>query len=156
MNPLEQKSRERNRTVRMGWYKFLIYFALWLGSVLNLWNGIQMATGLVYSDDAAIVYGYLPSLRIVDILYGALLLLCAAFGIYTRFMLAQFRKIGPTCLYALYAAIIVLPLGYAVLVSALIGANVLESDTLASAATSAVMLVVNIVYFRARKDLFVN
>lgn len=156
MNPLEQQSQERNRPMRMGWYNFLIYFALWLGSALNLWNGIQTATVLVYGDNAAIIYGYLPSLRIVDILYGIFLLLCAAFGIYTRFMLAQYRKIGPTCLYVLYAAVTVMPLVYTALVGAILGANVFDADTLSSAAVRAAMLVVNILYFRKRKDLFVT
>lgn len=156
MNPLEQQSQERNRPMRMGWYNFLIYFALWVSAVSNVWNGLQMATGLVYGDDAALVYGYLPSLQIADILYGVFLLLCAAFGIYTRFMLAQYRKIGPTCLYVLYAAVTVMPLVYTAFVGAMLGANMLDADTLSSAAVGAVMLVVNILYFRKRKDLFVT
>lgn len=140
----------------LGWYKFLIYFALWLSAVLSLWNGIKMLTGLVYGGDAALVYRYLPTLKIVDMAYGVLILLCAALAIYARFMLAQYRRSGPPCLYALYIATNAADLLYVAATSLLLGESTLNSQTSSSCVTSVIFLLINITYFQKRKHLFVN
>lgn len=140
----------------LGWYKFLIYFALWLSAVLSLWNGIKMLTGLAYGSDAALVYRYLPTLKIVDMAYGVLILLCAALAIYSRFMLAQYRRSGPPCLYALYIATNAADLLYVAATSLLLGESTLNSQTASSCVTSVIFLIINITYFQKRKHLFVN
>lgn len=141
---------------RMKWFKFLINFALWASAVLNVWNGIQLVTGLVYAGDAELVYAYLPTLRVYDIAYGVLLLACAAFAVFTRFQLARFRKIGPACLYTLYIVQELVGIAYAAVTSFLIGQSTVEGDALVSTATVAVMVLINVVYFRKRRHLFVN
>lgn len=140
----------------LGWYKFLIYFALWLSAVFSLWNGIKMLTGLVYGSDAALVYSYLPTLKIVDMTYGVLILLCAALAIYARFMLARYRRSGPPCLYALYIATNAADLLYVAATSLLLGESTLNSQTSSSCVTSIIFLVINITYFQKRKHLFIN
>lgn len=144
------------RLPRMGWFKFLINFALWASAVLNVWNGIQMLTGLVYGSDAELVYAYLPALRIYDIAYGVLLLACAAFAIFTRFQLARFRKNGPACLYVVYIAQEVLSIAYAAVAAAMVGDGSVLADTVVSTITVVVMVVINVIYFRKRSHLFVN
>lgn len=141
---------------RMGWFKFLINFALWASAVLNVWNGIQMLTGLTYGSDAELVYAYLPALRIYDIACGVLLLACAAFAIFTRFQLARFRKIGPICLYVLYIAQELISIVYAAVAAALIGDSSVLGETIVSTITVVVMVVINVIYFRKRSHLFVN
>lgn len=155
--PAAHLTRKRWRAAAGGLaYKFLIYFALWLSAVLSLWNGIKMLTGLVYGGDAALVYRYLPTLKIVDMAYGVLILLCAALAIYARFMLAQYRRSGPPCLYALYIATNAADLLYVAATSLLLGESTLNSQTSSSCVTSVIFLLINITYFQKRKHLFVN
>lgn len=55
----------------MKWFKFLIYFALWFGGILNVLNGIRMMTGRQYGGLEELVYELYGSLQIADILVGA-------------------------------------------------------------------------------------
>ena len=65
----------------MKWYKFLIYFALFAGAVLNAISGIQMLTGAHYGGVADYVYAIFDGLQIVDVLMGLATLALAGFGI---------------------------------------------------------------------------
>ena len=39
----------------MKWYKFLIYFALWAGAIVNLIDSLQFFTGSILGDDVEIL-----------------------------------------------------------------------------------------------------
>lgn len=147
---------------QMNWYKFLIYFALFAGAVVNGINAIRFLTGLVNgsSSEAEFLYSFFPSWKTVDIIVGLLLLVLVALSIYTRFRLSGYYKNGPTCLYLTYglAALsnIVYLLGVAVVIS---GTGISVTDlkiapTVASIVVSVVMIVINVVYFNKRKQLF--
>ena len=65
----------------MNWFKFLIYFALFFGAFLELCFAINYMSGSIYFSQtngqvtADMVYGmYGAPLKIVDVLYGILLL----------------------------------------------------------------------------------
>lgn len=144
----------------MKWYKFLIYFSLFASAVLNALSGITQMLGTVYGDAQTIaaVYKTFPALRPVDIVYGILLIAVAVFAIYTRQQLAHYRSNGPTCLYALYGATMALSVIYLVIVSIVIKdatfTATVVSQSMPGLISSAVVLALNIVYFRKRKALF--
>ncbi len=160
--PTQQNQWQQRPAFPMNWYKFLIYFALFAGAVINLVNAIRFLTGMVNGSEyeCKILYSVLPSWKTLDILMGLLLLGLVAFAIYTRFRLAGFYQNGPTCLYLVYglaaAVNLIYLIGAAILVSDLgLSLGDLEiSSTVAGIITSVVMIVINISYFKKRAALF--
>ena len=154
----------------MKWYKFLIYFALFAGSALNLINGIMYFIGGQYNSKAAaeFYWALLPSLKAWDIIMGILCLAFAAYGIYVRFALAKFKKNAPLHLYTLYIAVNVASIIYRIAVysivlngfSSYLGASVDSSAIIITVAIiaifTAVLVVLNGIYFKKRAHLFVN
>ena len=148
----------------MKWFKFLIYFSLFFGAVINLAFGVNYITGNIYfvqsngDVTAEMVYDFFGSeVQTLDIIYGVLCIAMAAFGIYTRFMLAKYKAIGPKCLYISYAAGAAISLFYAIALVAVTGeSEVLSSSVFASLAVSIGFLFANKSYFDKRKHMFVN
>ncbi len=144
--------------VPMNWHKFLIYFSLWAGGILNVLTGVLMATGAnysIFSDvPSALIYAIYPGLQACDIVIGILTMAAGAFAICVRFLLAGFKRIGPTCLLGVYAANIVISVLYVVLASAISGMNMMDTQTLASLVTSVVMIAANRVYYSKRATMF--
>ncbi len=59
---------------QMGWYKFLIYFALFAGAFFNVCYAVLYMTGSIYETeqiDPLTVYSLYPGVKAVDIVYGA-------------------------------------------------------------------------------------
>lgn len=143
----------------MKWFKFLIWFSLFFGALLNLGEGIMALTGGHYAmagGDPAFIYDYYGNgLRACDMLYGIVIIVLAAFMVYTRFRLSRFRKNGPTCLYVVYAAVAACSLIYILLASAVVGESLLDSSTVTSIVTSCIMIAVNVTYFNKRKHMFI-
>lgn len=146
----------------MGWFKFMIYFALFAGALLNLVTAIQMLTGAQYGDSKDLVYGFFPSLKTIDVIMGIVLLGLVAFIILVRFRLAGFKKDGPKLLAVMYAAVLAFNILYIILVASVLsdfGAGIgdlLTPSVVVSLLGSAVMLIVNKIYFDKRKELFIN
>ena len=46
----------------MNYYKFLIYFALFVGAVINAFNGYQYLTGEIYDGRATLLYAFYPEM----------------------------------------------------------------------------------------------
>lgn len=143
----------------MGWFKFLINFALFAGAILNFASAIQFLTGSIYGteNEKDLVYYVFPDLETLNMIVGVLLIGLAALQIFTRFRLAGFYKNGPLLLYAVYAGVLVVNL------IAIIGTmSIVDSDGSGDAFTSMytgvavniVMLIVNIGYFNKRKHMF--
>ena len=93
----------------MGWYKFLIYFGLFAGALLNFLYGINYVTGGVYfvesnglitAEDVYDFYG--EGLLFVDILFGLILIGLTVFGLLLRNKLAKFKPDAPQLLYYYY------------------------------------------------------
>ena len=147
---------------QMNWYKFLIYFALFAGAVVNAINAVRFLTGVVNGSyaESKMLYSFLPIWQVVDIIVGLLLLVLVALSIYTRFRLSGYYKNGPACLYLTYglAALsnVVYLLGVSLVISG-VGISLTAADivpTVTSIVVSIVMIVVNVVYFNKRKHLF--
>jgi len=154
----------------MKWFKFLIYFSLFAGAILNAATGASLLTGSIYEMrggvDPDAVYAILPDMKTVDMAYGVFAILIAVMGIVTRFMLSGFSKNGPKMYLAMLILSIVASLIYSIAADSIlsefykdIGSTndvSLLSENLPSAFTSFAMLVCNITYFKKRQHLFVN
>lgn len=140
----------------MKWYKFLIYFALWAGAIVNLIDSLQFFTGSILGDDVEILYAYYPLLKVLNLAFALILVTYAVFAIYTRYRLAQFRQNGPACLYALYIAQFVFALLVQVVTSLILGEWLEGYSFVANFLVFGLILGLNMKYFRKRKHLFVN
>lgn len=65
----EAASAVQERPVKLKWFKFLIYFALWSGGILTALYSFAYFTGTVLGIgiDAELVYSYYPLLRVFHI-----------------------------------------------------------------------------------------
>lgn len=143
----------------MKWFKFLIYFGLFAGALLNLISGIMQLTGGQYGENKELVYYVFADMKTLDLIFGILLIFLAVFGVYTRFQLSSYRRSGPTCLNVLYIANIILSLAYLIAASVLTQINIVElggSSMIISLVVSICMVVVNTIYFKKRSQLFVK
>lgn len=144
----------------MKWFKFIIYFQLFASAVMNVYNAFQLFSGAQYEGTAKAVYFLYPGLKTADTIYGFAGLGLAALAIFVRFRLARFRKDGPVLYYVLMAADVLSALLYLFLASSATGLPLSQalqdSSTLATLAGAVIMLIVNMIYFGKRKDLFVN
>ena len=148
--------------VGMGWFKFLIYFSLIAGAVLNFLSALGFITGSIYASQsnytvtADIVYAFYGNgLRIVDIARGASLIALGVFAIITRSKLAKYKKDGPRSLIGLYIYSVASVVIYLFACYLIIGELAIE-DIAVNLIVNIVMIVVNKIYFGKRKFLFVN
>ena len=147
----------------MGWFNFIIYVQLFLNALLNGISSFQLFTGAQYKQNsysmADYVYRHFPGLETADKLYGVGVLSLAIFAIVVRFMLAGFKKIGPTCYFIMLALNIVFAfiyLGAAASILHVSLGELLTTNFYANVLGSVILFVINIVYFKNRKHLFVN
>ena len=143
----------------MKWFKFLIYFALFAGAILNAFAGIQMLSGAHYGNngESTYVYAFFDGLQTLDMIMGILMIALAGFALYVRFRLAGFYKNGPTMLLINYVANIVVGLIYVIGITSIVSSELL-GDSLTSyytnVATSVAMTVANYSYFKKRAHMF--
>ena len=147
----------------MKWHKFLVYFALWAGAVLNIISGILALTGSVYGEEKELVYHFFPTMESVNVVYGILCVGLGIFGFYTAYNMLNFKKGAPKLLTILYAAACVISLVYIVAVFVIVTDKVRGLDTSdlwltggMNLAVSILMILVNNVYYKKREHLFVN
>lgn len=126
----------------MKWFKFLIYFGLWFGGIVNIISGISnLITKSLYIETF-----------IISKVLGIAMIVLGALGIYTRFRLAGFYKNGPQLLTLLYAGAAVISFANGIIVSRFVPASLVS--TIASIVVSVIMIAVNNVYFNKRSHLF--
>lgn len=140
----------------MKWFKFLIYFALWFSCVINILGGIRIMTGGQYEGAATLVYAFFGSLKILDIVYGLASIALGIFAIYTRFQLAHFRSAAPKLVNILYICSAAASILYGFIASSIISDFSGVFSFIFSGILSAVMVVLNTIYFKKRANLFVN
>lgn len=148
------------QTLSMGWYKFIIYFQLWAAMVVGIGNGIMYLTGMIYytmRTSPEFIYNYWGmSLKIADVVYGVVLLLLAAFAVVTRQMLAKFKKSGPMLYYIYLILQLCVSLLYVIITCIIAQTVAIEPSSVSSIVISITMIIVNVIYFKKRKHLFVN
>lgn len=145
----------------MKWHKFLIYFSLWAGAVLNVIAAFSRFTGSMYgsSSEANMVYSYFSGLKAIDVLFGVVMIAIALFSIATRFALAGYKAAGPKMLMGLYiidAAVSIVYLVVASMVTGIAFGELIDPSTISSLVTSAAMVFVNKAYYDKRAELFIN
>lgn len=159
--PYAQRSYPQNPALPMNWHKFLVYFALWAGAVLNVIYGIITLTGGQYGIYKELVYAVIPGLKAPDIIYGISLIGLGGFGFYVAASMLKFKKGAPKLLQYLYIAAAALSVLYVII--AVIILSKYSGDlgsVIASVAVTlviaVVMVIVNNIYYKKREHLFVN
>ena len=137
----EAASAVQERPVKLKWFKFLIYFALWSGGILMALYSFAYFTGTVLGIgiDAELFYSYYPLLRVFHIFCG---LENIAYGVFA--------------IYALYIAQFVFTLLVQVVTSLILGEWLEGYSFVANFLVFGLILGLNMKYFRKRKHLFVN
>lgn len=136
---------------KLGWHKFLIYFALWASGLLSIFNGaVIIKTGAEFMG-----YSQLKSYGPAYMFIGAAALAVGVFIIYVRFQLAGFKRGAPKKLLIAYAVTLVINLLSTVVVASMdLGSDI--SSSVGSIAGSVVFLIICWKYYANRAALFVN
>ena len=140
----------------MKWFKFIIYFQLWAGMLVNLVTAGKYFTGAYYEGNAEMVYRFFPALQPLDIVMGVVCLALAVYAVVVQRALAKFRAKGPMMYYLMYIVNTAVTVLYLIIGSIIIGQSAFTAEVAGSIIGSIVMLFVNIPYFNNRKYLFVN
>ena len=140
----------------MKWFKFIIYFQLWAGMLVNLVAAGKYFTGAYYEGNAEMVYRVFPALQPLDIVMGVVCLALAVYAVVVQRALAKFRAKGPMMYYLMYIVNTAATVLYLLIGSIIIGQSAFTAEVAGSIIGSIVMLFVNIPYFNNRKHLFVN
>lgn len=146
----------------MAWFKFLIYFMLFANAAINIFTAVTYLTGSVYlgedmtMSDVEALYMFYPTAKMIDVIYGVLLIALAAYAIFTRFQLSGFKRRGPFLFILMYVLNLVIGLLYGISIMFTLETGLLGFISFVpSIITSVVMIFVNVVYFRKREELFV-
>ena len=140
----------------MKWFKFIIYFQLWAGMLVNLVTAGKYFTGAYYEGNAEMVYRFFPALQPLDIVMGVLCLALAVYAVVVQRALAKFRAKGPMMYYLMYIVNTAVTVLYLIIGSIIIGQSAFTAEVAGSIIGSLVMIFINIPYFNNRKHLFVN
>lgn len=161
--PYPQSSLQ-NAGLPMNWHKFLVYFALWASAALYVISGILTIIGAQYTGYAELVYAFIPSLRILDIVYGIAQLGLAVLAFITAFKLLKLKRGAPKLLTLLYIVSIVTAVVYVVVFAIILlnyGSDLGDlvsafASTFSSIGISVFMIIANSIYYKKRAHLFVN
>ena len=148
----------------MKWFKFLIYFSLWAGAILNIGNGIMTMSGMQYETEpevtAELVYAFFKELKTIDLLYGIALIAFAVYMIVIRFRLAGYYKNGPAMFISAYVIALLINVAYYATVLIVVPEAVEVATVVATIVGNVIgnglMIVLNSIYFKKRKHLFVK
>lgn len=140
----------------MKWFKFIIYFQLWVSMLASFGEAGNYFFGAIYKGNADLVYTYYPALKPLNIMMGIFLVAIAVYAIIVQRSLAKFRAKGPKMYYMIYGASIVITLLYLLIESIILGEPVFGEDVAINLIVSVAMILINIRYFNNRKHLFIN
>ena len=145
----------------MKWHKFLVYFALWAGAVVNLILAIQAIKGDHYGGSASAVYSTFPSMKYVDVVYSVMILAIMLLQVVTAIRLMGLKRGAPKLLITLYvvnliSGIVYVGAAYAVVSKYMSIGDLLTPSIIAGFAVSSIMIFANATYYKKREVLFVN
>lgn len=156
------KMLDNEKHLGMAWYKFLVYFALFAGSVFNFIYGVNYLIGGIYyvqtngQFTAEIIYDYYGKiLKVTDVIFGLFLIILSFLGIVLRQKLAKYSSDAIKMVYVFYSLSFGMGCLYAFSVSAITDKPIGVS-TMVSLIINAVVLYFNIQYFRRRSHLFMG
>lgn len=143
----------------MKWHKFLMI--VWFyGGFLGIVRGLIIVSGIIYhlyGMDPVIVYKFHPILEYVDLIYGIVSVALSTYQIIMVNRLHLFCKNGPLLMIIFLILSIASSFFYLIASNAAIGriSITLVHDFLLTAAFIPYMII-NIIYYQKRQDLFVN
>ncbi len=142
----------------MRWYWFLVHIALVFSSFMNIWSGYQLFMGSSYGgrEAAAKIYELYDGMKVIDMVYAALLILMGFLALYVRSQLYHYKRSAPRKLLLLYALNGLVALYYSVGVSQVTGISLLDTDILYVIPGTIIMIIINKIYFSHRKHLFIR
>ena len=162
VNIPQATNQTNSQLLSMAWYKFLIYFGLIAGAVINFIYSLNYISGGIYFVEtngevsAEQVYAYYGmGLQVVDVFYGVFLIAFAILAFIVRHKLANYKSDSLKFIKIFYSLSAGMPILYAILV-AVITRQPLSAQTVISAIVGVVFLLFNIKYFKKRVHLFVN
>ena len=147
----------------MKWHGFLVHFALWAASGSLASIGFETMTGSRYGSNRERVYSVVPQLPIPDVIAGLLLIWAAALGFFAAARLLKRKRGAPKLLLAVHGAVIVLNLAHPITTALMVKSASRMSNVstmllsgIGGALLGAIMLIVNMIYYKNREHLFVN
>ena len=165
--------KNSNTSVRpMKWYKFLIYFFLFVAAFSFFVSGLSQIIGATIGEN----FHFSPGQKIsefnkitkpIDIVYGILLFGLCALAIITRQHLAKYKRSGPVLFYIYYGLSFALSHLHSAIYY-IVAQETLSSEYatirgyfsltefIISLIFTGVFLLLNYIYFNKRQNLFVN
>lgn len=142
----------------MKWYKFVINVQLFITAMTCIYNAFGLLSGNSYGQGVSEqVYAYYGNgLRVFDTFLGIVYFLTGAYSIVTRQSLKNLKKSGPMMYlfcYVINAAINLFVIMGSYYFTGVFAVSALEVLMFLEAA---VCIVLNYIYFKKRKDVFVN
>ncbi len=143
----------------MNWYKFVIYLQLFLSAAVRIWTAKQYFFGDFYGGRSAALqmYAIWGKLQVLDIAAGIGSVALAFYMIVVRQKLYYYKKNVEWYYFMIFPAAMLIDIGYVFAAGKITG--ILTDNTLANVVVvveSMVMAGLNFIYFRKRKELFVN
>ncbi|MBP3301402.1 MAG: zinc ribbon domain-containing protein [Clostridia bacterium] len=147
----------------MKWFNFLIYFALFAGAFSNVINALTSFAGSSY-EELSLFYPIGDGVRILDVIFGIVTILLAAYLIFVRFALSKFKEYGPAMLIVAYLIAGISSVVYAICLIAIVGTDHMSSfyftallgGIIGEIITTGLLVSWNVTYFTKRSHLFVN
>lgn len=145
----------------MKYYKFIINFALILGILSAIFQGFNHLTGEIYREQLGIspedVYAKFSTLKHIDVIFGILSFVIAAFYITTRTKLVNFKKDALKFLYIACCLNATWTFLYNLCLAIITKeATVFNTSLILEILATGILLVINYNYFSKRVDLFNN
>ena len=161
-DPVAQPT-DKYKGCSMKWYHFQVYFAIWLGALIDISTAFQVLTGSQYGSDGESewLYGFFPSLETADTLYGLALLGIGVLFIVMGVQMLKLKKNAPKLLVAGYAASVIALAVYLISICSILQevrepSEAISQQNVFVFVVYIVMIVVNYIYYRKRSFLFVN
>ena len=141
----------------MKWYKFLVYFALWAGAVINFSEAVYGLFGIAKNDAEQYLYYFISGYEEYDRIAAIFLLGIIAFQIYTCIQLLGYRNKAPLFLIMMYAVLLVYNLITIIVVDLMMSVSLgyLVGYIIVVFLFYGLFGVLNAVYFYKRRHLFV-
>ncbi len=154
----------------MKWFKFLIYFSLFAGALLNVSTGFRYLSGAVY-DQKDVVYEVFDKIKTYDTVMAIAIFVGAAISIYARFVLASYSSKSKYVIMIPYLYSGVVSLVYKVFMSSYMKEVAMEAGVyeqlkqnidpvftsgIFSIIVGVALAAVNYIYFNERSHIFVN
>ena len=141
----------------MKWYKFLVYFALWAGAIVNFTSAVYGILGIPEGKDEQVFYSYVYGYETFKCVTGIFLLGFVAFQIYTCIQLLGYRKKAPFLINAVFFSILAYELISVIIISLMVNASAVKlvGTIIGLFIVYVPICALNAVYFYKRKHLFV-